>query len=1643
MIKIILKYIRRVVQVFLLLFLTSTLFLFLGLKLPVAQSFFGDKVSRVVSEQVNKTISVDQVELTVTGNLILKRVFVPDNANDTLLSFDRLHIDLAFLDLFDHKIHLESLMLEEANVNVFKGNTDSLFNFSYIIGAFGNSEIHEDTIEDEESGRGFEFSVTSIQLLNVKGGYNDFINGDKFNVDLGALNLNFEKFDLLNSKLKISHIGVSNSKWYFEPGAFKEDSVASVLDWLIDVDQVKIENTNGEFKGNGLKVSPQISFLKLTNTAIDLAKMIFLIEELVVNKSQVAAVFPPAVNDSLEVESAEKIVSARLKWDVDVERVIFQSNNFKVSNSSMAGENIEEGDSLAKRLDAVTFNVSGLSASDQGLQMNLNSFSCDVFNQLKINAMSGSVMIDSSHFNVKDHHIKTKNSSIDLTLKTSFPSLFKVMDSPQSIKFDQISVNGEVDLGEVEVLTPLDFVPETIHSLALDVKGSGFMDDFLLDKFEIECENQLVIDLKGKVKGLPDYDSVSYNVSVNKLMANIPAFSDIKINRGNTSMNLPNWIDLNGSVSGFGKIVTTNLKMTSELGALDIKGNIDLNNKSEAYDLAVIADSLALGKILGDEKLFGNTTFDLNVNGSFFDPLKMNANISVDLKSIFFQGHEYKRSSLVASWKNKSVSSIIKMKDKQLDFVITSSGKWQDRNLETSNEIEIKQLRLKALKISERDISITSKINVETKGITLDGFYTSIDIRKGLVSYAKDSYNFGQSKVVLDLKKETTNVSIESPIVLARFDSEFNIKQLPDVVTHQFNHYFNIKQGDKVGKHTDEDFNVSIKVLNEKVFEQLLVPGLDEIKINEVSLVYASENQQLDFIANIPIISYNETVVDSFYCKINSTSQQIEGMLRSSTILSKGVAFEYPSLEFQAANNRIDLDLMFRNELRKQKFGLKGDLQVVNDDYIWHTSENGLMLYYQPWEVSKSNKVVYNKKGEVKLNDVIIKNGAESISVINSDKKEVKINFSNFTIENLTSIFYPKEEAVKGRVNGTIELGLASDYLELESDINIENLAYNNDTIGNVNLRLKNPKKDNYRAKVWVKGENRLYADVHYQSSTDEFTGELDLTKFELSSFKKYTRSSVKDLSGVARGHLDFKGTLSEPNFRGRLSLNDVEFHAIATNTTYYVSKSEVKFNNNELRLENVSIEDVKGNKATATGYMTLNKLYPNKLRFDVEMTDFPVLQTKEQKDKMFFGNVAVTSDFSVRGTYDFPIIESKLKLTAGSMLTVVVPESEFVKEDYSDVVEFVDFSKEDLEKKKEVKTTHSTIKGIQLNTIIEVRPEVTLKLIVDPIAGDYLIVKGNAFLNFELSPDGQMKLVGVYVAKSGHYQMTYYNVIKRKFSITEGSTVTWTGDLIDAQVNIDAVYATKASPLPLVQAQIGESEANALKQSVPVNVVLTVSEQMLSPKLSFDIRMPNYTSGSSSIVKSKLNQMRNSESEMNKQAFSLLVLNRFIPNDQAQNSTSNSLKSTARGSVSQLVTDQFNALAGNYIKSVNVNFNVDSYTDYSTGKAQGRTDLEIELSKAIFHDRLLVTVGSDFNVEGEDREEDVNDIVGNVRAEYLLSEDGVYRIKVYRQNEYAGSIDGNITKTGLSFIFTEEFKSFGKKKKEVKKDKKTKKDIK
>src|SRR5690606_7426144 len=113
--------------------------------------------------------------------------------------------------------------------------------------------------------------------------------------------------------------------------------------------------------------------------------------------------------------------------------------------------------------------------------------------------------------------------------------------------------------------------------------------------------------------------------------------------------------------------------------------------------------------------------------------------------------------------------------------------------------------------------------------------------------------------------------------------------------------------------------------------------------------------------------------------------------------------------------------------------------------------------------------------------------------------------------------------------------------------------------------------------------------------------------------------------------------------------------------------------------------------------------------------------------------------------------------------------------------------------------------------------------------------------LNFSMDRSGSTSLSGKYNITRGNYFLTISDFVKRDFTIQEGSSVTWSGDPLDAFVDLSAIYRVKASPLDLVQGQmagITEVEAARYRNLLEFDVFLKMSGFISSPHISFDIQL-------------------------------------------------------------------------------------------------------------------------------------------------------------------------------------------------------------
>jgi hypothetical protein len=226
-----------------------------------------------------------------------------------------------------------------------------------------------------------------------------------------------------------------------------------------------------------------------------------------------------------------------------------------------------------------------------------------------------------------------------------------------------------------------------------------------------------------------------------------------------------------------------------------------------------------------------------------------------------------------------------------------------------------------------------------------------------------------------------------------------------------------------------------------------------------------------------------------------------------------------------------------------------------------------------------------------------------------------------------------------------------------------------------------------------------------------------------------------------------------------------------------------------------------------------------------------------------------------------------------------------------------------------------------------------------------------------------------------------------------------------------------------LVSDEISEHEKSRYNQRLPYEVILNVTGTIANPRIDFGIDLPERFRGDYPIVDSKLASLNQPEmeAERNKQVFALLVAGTFIPggSSSGSSSTNNFATTAARNSVNSILTQQLNNLSSQIIKGVDLNFGMNTFEDYRGGSSEIRTQLDVQVSKNLFNDRVTVEVESHIDLEGNAPQVGQDKTAGMMEFAvlYQLTENGNYRVKVFRENAF-DIYDGEIQNAGFALIF-------------------------
>lgn len=1615
------------------------------IQIPSIQNYAKEKAISYLQDKIKTKVSLDRIAINFPKKIVLEGFYLEDQKKDTLLIGKRLEANVDLFKLLSSELQINSVSLQNATANISK-NKDGVFNFDYIIKAFESKQ------PANPNSKSFKIAVVKVNLENVNFNFKDNFSKNDIRFKLVHFDTKFKKFDLDKMDFDIPNIDLNGLKLVLNQDVVKRiakvsvktlDTISKKKDFNLKLDKIILSNIAISYENKDSKLGSGfvLGNLELSVNKIDLNKQILDFDtfELKNLKGNLRL----GVNDKpLKSANLGSTAIGKTGWKVKLNTVDLQNIAFKYDD--MQSKPIPKGIDYS-HLDLDKFNVKAekLYYSNDTISGIIKSLAVIEKSGLQIMALKTTFFYGPKNAYLNNLYLKTPQTLLQNSIKVGYSSIAALKKNIADLTLDANLNHAKVGFKDVLLFAPYLQKENLFKSnpnavLYLNARLNGKVKDLNIPQFEMSGIGNTIVSVSGKITGLPDTQKAYYDLDIKKFSSTSKdVLSFVPAGTVPATIQLPPQFNLVGKFKGSVPNFKTNLALNSSFGNAKVDGLYDQRiKKQEKYDATIYLQDFDLGNLIKNDSL-GKISLKAKVKGKGLDPKTAQAELDGIVQKAVFNKYTYRDLTLKGHIENGSFAVKSGMKDPNLHFDLVANGNAKDKYPSVQLKLNLDIADLQKLNLHAGPMKLRGKIDADITNSNPDFLNGKIFLSNVQILQKAEVVVLDSIKILAFADNKKNNIKISSQFLKAEIDGKYKLTTLASAVKKSLSKYINLGNPKANDESEEQRFTFKLSVDNDPVLFNIF-PKLTGLEPFNISGKYNNVVDSLEVKGTIPRIVYDNKTIADGKINIEAKGNALEYHFSVATIESGQIKIPFTSLSGKVENNVLSYALEVKDASKKQQYFVAGEWRRDNAKNTLKIDATNFVLDYDKWNINTENAIEYGNK-RLYINKFYLDHSGNQLKIQsqgNSNNAPLKVDFVNFKIETFLNIIKKDKLLMQGLINGSVLVKNVTTKPIFTSDINIAGFAYKGETVGDIAVKIDNKTNNSLATNVRLSGEGNDATLVGtYKISDSSFDLNLDMTKLNIKSIQGFSMGQITDGTGDLSGNFKITGNTAAPKINGDLNFKDAGFRTTKLNSYFKVRNEKIRFQNEEIAFNNFTLYDENKNELTVNGTVHSADFRNYNFGLTIIANDFRAIHSKAADNDLFYGDLILDTKLNLKGTIDNPIVNGNIKIKKDTKFTIVLPQSDPSIADREGIVAFV--NEDNLYLKQtatlEKKLNQSALIGMDVSVAITIDKEAELTLVIDKGNGDYLNLKGEAQLTGGIDPSGKTTLTGKYEFSGGAYEMNF-NMIRRKFDIQKGSSITWNGEPTLATLNITAIYKVSAAPIDLLGNQLGavsQTVKNTYKQKIPFQTILKMNGELLKPEITFDIILPDGNYGVSSdivtISQAKLEQLRQEPAELNKQVFALLLLNRFIgENPFSSESGGTSAESLARQSVSKILSQQLNDLAGNLISGVQLNFDLQSTQDYTSGTMVNKTDLNVGLSKKLLNDRLKVTVGSDFGVEGKARpNENLNNIAGDVALDYQLTKDGRYMVRVYRKNEYQVAITGQVVETGLAFIITMSYNKF------------------
>ncbi len=1114
-------------------------------------------------------------------------------------------------------------------------------------------------------------------------------------------------------------------------------------------------------------------------------------------------------------------------------------------------------------------------------------------------------------------------------------------------------------------------------------------------------------------------------------------------------------LSITGSAEGELDRVVFDGQLESGVGVVTSNLTLDLTQRGLfAFDGVVDIEGLDLGALFGSSYV-GRVTAQSRVDGVMGRLSEQSLDVSSVINSIELEGYNLRDSRVELHMNSDDANFSFESDDPSLQMSLNGSvgdytAMMQRSGGATTFQLNstIEDVDLKRLGLNRRDDSSSLRANIELSGSGYDIDNIAGVLRVSDAEYRYDDQSLSTDLFTIDMRDAahgrifTLSSEFADVVMNLSGSPSENLKYLKNGLSEYLPALYDapysveklyavegMKSSSKRNTVASGSSNhlslINIKLHNITPIAKAVGSDFEASVDTRGLLLFDPVNRAFTVTLNSSYIERNALLMIGLDAQLTNHGDSISLYSHADELYVGTTLMENSTIAAGANGNKISLNMGFLNKADSAAAHIVADMTLSRE----FKRGRELNIKLQPSRVSNatnewdlSSQGIQISSGGVNFDNFVVKSRGQSLNIngraSNSLMDNLSLEMNNFDLSLLSTLVSRVGYQVGGYTNGRAVVASALHEARVEADLSLDSVTVN--TIKSPDLRLL-AQWDSQQNRARLHLLNRIDQDTlvrgSYIPSKVMYYARLHVDSVNLNLLDPPLGGVIHDTEGYANIDVVLSGERRKAQLDGQINCMQMATTIGYTGVRYTVDQGVVQVKNNTLEAKGLVVNDsASGGSGEGLLDLSVDLSRLNNIGYDlrVQPKQMLVLNTTQEQNQVFYGRVRASGLARIKGSRSGVEMDINAETNRDSKFFMPLNGSASISQ-----ADFITFA----EPKVQIDTTNVIVRkresfqrqqlasqergNISLNLNLRVRPNTEVEVVIDPSMGGVIHATGDGNFDIRVEPKrGVFEFFGDYSITDGNYIFNLGNVVNKRFSISSGSSMQWSGDPLDATLDISAIYKLKTSLQPLL--------ADESTRAVPVDCIINLSERLMHPEVSFGIELPSSDVEQQAVVANLLND----QESLSRQFFYLMLSNSFIPEVSGATSTDLGVTATAATGFELLANQLSNWLSTSKYNVV-LRYRPESEL---TGE-----EVDFGFSRGWIDNRLLVELEGNYVSDNKQSlsEEDISNFMGEAYITWLIDPAGALRVRGFTQTVDRYDENQGLQETGVGLYYRENFENF------------------